>query len=97
MVGAESMAVDVYICPGCGGEVAVGSKSCPTCDPPKPWEQHESLDGVDLDLPEDDSFDYQGFIEDEFGGGRRPRDKMLFWAITAIVLLVALGMRRFFF
>ena len=91
------MPPDTYICPGCGREVVVGSKSCPKCNPPKPWEEEPSHDGLNLDLPEDDTFDYQSFIEDEFGGGRKPRGRALFWCVTAIFLLVALALSRFFF
>lgn len=86
-----------YICPNCGSEVRVGSKRCPGCDPPKPWEQDEHLDGLDLDAPEDDPFDYDAFVREEFGGGARPAGIHPIWWITAIVLLIALAVVRFFF
>ena len=87
---------DRYICPNCGREVKVGSKGCPHCQPAKPWEQDESYDGVGLDLPEDDCFDYDQFVRDEFGAAR-PKGKSLLWVITAILVLVALALSRFFF
>ncbi len=105
------MKVDFYICPECGAEVRVGSKGCAKCAsqqatkrwddepeekprrPRKPWEQDEAHDG--LDLPEDD-FDYDDFVEREFGRGpRRPQQGWLWWgvgigllALFAIVLLL---------
>jgi hypothetical protein len=88
---------DHYICPACGTEVRVGSKNCPGCNPPKPWEQVESLDGLDLDRPEDDSFDYDEFVREEFGGGRRPAGISPIWWATAILLLIALAAARLFF
>ncbi len=91
------MSSEFYLCPRCGGEVRVGSRSCPKCDPPKPWEQDEAYDGLDLPRDGGDTFDYDEFVADEFGGGRRPRGRALLWAITAIIVLLALALRRFFF
>ena len=92
------MKVDYFICPECGAEVRVGSKGCGRCaseratkkwrEEPKPWEQDEVHDG--LDLP-DDEFDYQKFVAEEFGRGvRRPAIGWFYW-VVAVVLLVALG------
>ena len=93
------MNVTHFICPGCGAEVRVGSKGCPKCtrgpkaqpgSAPKPWEQDEIYDGLDLDLPDDETFDYDEFIADEFGGRRTRSGKERLWWVTAIVLLVAI-------
>lgn len=92
------MKVDYFICPECGAEVRVGSKGCGRCaseratkkwrEEPKPWEQDEVHDG--LDLP-DDEFDYQKFVAEEFGrGGRRPAMSWFYW-VVAVILLAALG------
>ena len=92
------MKVDFYICPECGAEVRVGSKGCVKCaseratkhwDEAKSWEQDEVYDG--LDLP-DDEFDYDEFLEEEFGGGRKPWKRIgwLWWTV-AVVLLVVLS------
>jgi len=87
---------DYYLCPQCGSEVRVGGAGCPKCARPpkrrerKPWEQDAAHDGLDLpDEPED--FDYQGFVEDEFGGGKRPRSfrDRVYW-IAGVLLLAAL-------
>jgi hypothetical protein len=92
------MSVTHFICPGCGAEVRIGSEGCPQCTrqpkprtrrAPKPWEQDESHDGLDLDLPEDDTFDYDKFVSEEFGGpGRRSGREWLWW-VTALILLAA--------
>ena len=86
---------DRYLCPGCGSELRVGTKNCPTCNPPKPWEQDEKLDGLDLPDPDgDEDFDYDKFVSEEFGGLRLPRGKALLWWITAVLLLAAFLLMR---
>lgn len=88
---------DYFICPECGAEVRVGSRGCSRCasdratkawDDRKPWEQDEAYDGVDL--PGDDEFDYQAFLDEEFGGGRKKSKREWLWWGTALVLLIAL-------
>ncbi len=84
-----------YLCPFCGSEATVGGP-CPGCAPewtgkarrseenePHPWEQDESLDG--LDLPDGD-FDYDDFISREFGGAphRRLGVKWYWWALGGL-------------
>ena len=90
--------VDFYICPQCGAEVRVGSKGCQKCasqratkkwhapPPPKSWEQDEVCDG--LDLP-DDEFDYEKFLEEEFGGPKRRSGREWLWWVVAVVLILA--------
>ena len=53
------------------------------------WEGPKSLDG--LDPPdEDDAFDYDAFVEEEFGaGGRRFSGRELFWWLVALATLIA--------
>ncbi len=86
------------MCPGCGAEVRVGSAGCPKCTvtprkkkravvEKKSWEQDEIHDG--LNLP-DDEFNYEEFLEEEFGGGKKKRGKDFFWWCVAVVLLVAM-------
>ena len=70
------MPTQMYICPTCGSEVEVGG-TCPGCPPKarrkrkraeagrrKGWEQESIHDG--LGIPEDE-FDYEEFVEREFG------------------------------
>jgi hypothetical protein len=91
------MKVDYFICPECGAEVRVGSKGCGKCaseratktwgDEPRPWEQDNIYDG--LDLP-DDEFDYQKFVAEEFGGAPGSPTVGWFWWVVAVVVLGAL-------
>ncbi|MFT4546134.1 MAG: hypothetical protein ACI8XO_000535 [Verrucomicrobiales bacterium] len=88
-----------FICPGCGAEIRVGPRGCPKCTrQPKPkkkpepraWEQDDIHDGLDLDLPEDDSFDYDKFVADEFGGPQKRSGKEWLWWVTGVILLSVL-------
>ena len=91
------MSVTHFICPGCGAEIRVDSQGCPKCTripekkaKQKPWEQDADYDGLDLDLPEDDDFDYESFIADEFGSPpKRSKLDWLWWG-TAVILIAAL-------
>ena len=79
---------EFYICPGCGAEVKVGSPGCSRCNNLDPWEieENEVYDG--LDLPDDD-FDYDEFVEKEWGKAIQVNGIKLFWWITAVILLIA--------
>jgi hypothetical protein len=89
---------DYFICPDCGAEVRVGSRGCARCasdratkawDDGKSWEQDETYDGIDL--PDGEDFDYESFLEEEFGDGRRKKSprEWLWWG-TALGLVLAL-------
>ena len=88
---------DYFICPDCGAEVRVGSRGCTRCASEratkswgkrKPWEQDETHDG--LDLP-DEEFNYEDFLNEEFGGGRKKSALDWVWWTTALVLVIALA------
>lgn len=79
-----------YLCPFCGSDVRVGNpcSGCAKKSKKRPWEQPTSQDG--LDLPDDD-FDYDDFVEHEFGklphrGLRLP----WYWWALGIFLLIGL-------
>ena len=93
------MTVDSYMCPSCGSEVKVGAV-CPGCVPEKKrrrkkvkaapkqreWEQDSLYDG--LDIP-DDEFDYEDFLQREFG--QKTHEKVgikWYWWATGVALLV---------
>ncbi len=74
------------VCPVCGEEVPRTAVACPECgaDHNSGWrEDAESHDA----LP-DDSFDYQEFVEQEFGSSPKPAGMQTIWWITAIVVLI---------
>jgi uncharacterized membrane protein YvbJ len=78
------------ICPNCGAEVPPKAKACPECgsDEQTGWSEQANYDN--LDLP-DESFDYDKFIENEFGGKKPiPRDIHWFWWLVGVLVLGAL-------
>jgi hypothetical protein len=83
------MASAPEICPNCGADVPRNAKACPECgsDEKTGWSEQAQADG--LDLPED-SFDYEEFVEKEFGAGKpAPRGMHWFWWLIAVLVLVA--------
>ncbi len=89
-----------FPCPACGEDVPAKARACPHCGACEKsgWNDDESAsDG--LDLPGED-FDYDKFVQDEFGSGPKPKGIALVWKITAVVLLVitvVLGLADFLF
>lgn len=98
------MKADTYLCPGCDKEVAVGSRSCPHCNPNPPRKRRERSKAAatgrtkrsweqdksadGLDLPDED-FDYDDFVAREFGGKPHRRIGIKwYWWVTALVLVV---------
>ena len=73
-------------CPVCGTDVHEGAKACPGCgaDERSGWRE--------IDFGED-AFDYEEFLAEEFGHGRKPGVHPL-WVITALLLLLLLAMKR---
>ena len=83
-------------CPVCGEDVPRGSLACPACgaDHNSGWrEGAENYDG--LDLP-DDSFNYDEFVQREFGSTIKPTGIKTIWWITAIIVL-AVSIALYFF
>lgn len=76
------------VCPVCGENVPPRAAACPECgaDHNSGWKE-DYLDGVDLPGEE---FNYDEFVAEEFGPGKRTLHPV--WWITALVLLVALGL-----
>jgi len=75
------------VCPVCGEDVPARALACPECgaDHNSGWKEDADYSG-ELGLP-DEEFDYDEFVKEEFGGGKRNGLKPIWW-ITAIVLLV---------
>jgi len=79
------------VCPVCGAEVPPNAKACPQCgaDEKTGWSEEAGAEG--LDLPDED-FDYEEFVQREFGGGKKkpiPRGIHWFWWVVAILLVAA--------
>lgn len=83
-----------FQCPACGADVSPNAAGCRECGARKvdgQWAEPELYDG--LDLPGEDDFEYDDFVEREFGSGhRRKSSKELFWWIVAIITLIAFAL-----
>ena len=79
-----------FDCPVCGETVPGGSKSCPECGACEKsgWSDADQYGTSLPDAPED--FDYERFVEEEFGSGAKPKGIGKMWWWVALVLLVAM-------
>ena len=78
------------VCPNCGADVAAGAQACPECGScdRTGWGEEAHYGGGDL--PEEE-FDYDDFIQREFGEGGRPRGALSwFWLAVSALLAIAL-------
>ena len=84
--------LNFFKCPVCGAEVPPSARACPECgaDDTTGWNEDRAVyDG--LDLP-DDEFNYDEYVEKEFGDAGKPDGKpkkLLIWlGLIGIVLAV---------
>jgi hypothetical protein len=81
------------ICPQCGAKVPPRAKACPGCGSDEKTGWSEDARSSEVDLP-DDSFDYDDFVQREFGGSKsdpKPRGiSWLWWGVALVLLLVFL-------
>ncbi len=80
-------------CPNCGAEVPPHAKACPECGSCAETGWSERAYAERLDLP-DDEFDYDDFVQREFGG-RKPKRRgpqRLWWAVAVIALAAFLAL-----
>ena len=84
------------VCPVCGEDVPPRALACPECgaDHKSGWrEDADAYDGVDLG---DDEFNYDEFVQEEFGGNAKPKGISTISWVTAIVLVLALAALWFY-
>ena len=77
-------------CPNCGADVPPNAPACPECgaDERTGWSERAHADN--LSLP-DEEFDYNEFVEQEFGAAKtKPRGVKWLWWVIAVVLLTVL-------
>jgi uncharacterized membrane protein YvbJ len=72
-------------CPNCGADVPRNARACPECGSDESTGWSESAQTQSLDLP-DDEFNYDEFVQREFGNPKRSPTRLL-WTVVAIVLL----------
>lgn len=84
------------ICPVCGEDVPRGALACPECgaDHMSGWRE-DAADG--LDLP-DEEFDYEDFVEREFGEEEKIKPPGIAWAwwaagVAALLAFAAMMLR----
>ncbi len=81
------------VCPVCSEDVPPKALACPECgsDHNTGWKKDAGhADG--LDLPDDDDFSYEEYVEREFGGSspaKRSGLKPLWW-FTGVAILLAM-------
>ena len=79
------------VCPNCGADVPRKAKACPECGSDEQTGWSEGAETGHLGLP-DDSFDYDEFVEKEFGAKKPiPRGVHWFWWLVGLILLATLG------
>jgi predicted nucleic acid-binding Zn ribbon protein len=90
------MASRTFECPICGEDVPLKAKACPNCGAcdKTGWNKDADTSGG-LDLPDED-FDYDKFVEEEFGEPRKRKGKEFFWWIVALILLIVISALTFY-
>ncbi|TWU44067.1 hypothetical protein Q31b_16020 [Novipirellula aureliae] len=76
---------DFFQCPHCGGDVQEYAKACPHCGSS---DSDGWADETDSFSDDDDDFDYDQFIQDEFADDSVVTSKLKTWQIAVIVLVL---------
>ena len=77
------------VCPVCGEDTPRNALACPECgaDHNSGWrEDAHTYDAVDLP---DEDFNYDEFVQQEFGSSAKPRAIKTIWWITALLIIIA--------
>ena len=73
-------------CPNCGADVPRNARACPECGSDESTGWSENAEKQSLDLP-DDEFNYDEFVQREFGKPKRSPTRWL-WTVVALALLI---------
>ena len=77
------------VCPVCGEDVPAKASACPDCGADHRTGWNTEATGYDgLDLPGEGDFDYDEFVQEEFGRGKKRGGLSPLWWYTALVLSV---------
>jgi hypothetical protein len=80
-------------CPNCGADVPPGARACPECGADEKTGWSGEAYASSLNLP-DESFEYDEFVQREFGKNPRPHGIKWYWWVVAIgvVALFIIGL-----
>lgn len=84
------------ICPVCGEEVPRNALACRECGADHNSGWRLEADTCDALGDSDDDFDYDEFVQNEFGRSIKPQGISTMWWITAVIVLFALSALYFF-
>jgi hypothetical protein len=79
------------VCPNCGADVPRNARACPECGSDEQTGWSEEARAQQLGLP-DENFDYDKFVEEEFGGRNQARPPGIAWYWWVVALLLALAL-----
>lgn len=88
------MSTTPEICPVCGAEPPRGARACPECGACEETGWGEESYTTGLGLPEEEEFDYDEFIDREFGEGKKSAQRSgpaPIWRWVAGLLLILIG------
>jgi uncharacterized membrane protein YvbJ len=89
MLAAMSKRNPPETCPVCGEDVPPNALACPECGADHNSGWREDADSIDAAGESADDFDYDEFVENEFGNSPKPAGMKAVWWISGIVLLFA--------
>lgn len=76
-------------CPHCGADVPANAQACPECGSTDETGWSEEAYVGQLGIPDED-FDYEDYVQREFGK-KQPVSKKPLWAVTALVVLLVIA------
>jgi hypothetical protein len=74
-------------CPNCGADVPRRARACPECGADEQTGWSDSAYAENLGIP-DENFDYDRFVNEEFGAPPKPHGISWLWWTTALVLVL---------
>ena len=76
------------VCPNCGADLPRNANACPECGSDEKTGWSDSAHADNLGIP-DENFDYDKFVQEEFGPERvKPRGIHWLWWVTALILIL---------
>ena len=80
------------VCPNCGAEVPEQARACPECGSDAQTGWSEDAHYGNLGIEYEDEFDYEKFVEREFHKKKSSTGIKWIWVVTALIIIIALGM-----